>query len=101
MTSVLATSTDNMIKPDFKLEFVNEFFEQASKMLPGAEARDELQKSLNVLAQSTLAKLDLVTREEFDAQRQVLEKTRAKVKALESEIKALSEQAEQGNTKTD
>ena len=80
-----------MFKPDFKIEFVNEFIEQASKLMPGAETRDELQKSLNVIAQSTLSKLNLVTREEFDAQLMVLHSTRAKVDELETQIKELTE----------
>lgn len=83
-----------MFKPDFKIEFVNEFIEQASKLLPGAGTRDELQKSLNVIAQSTLAKLDLVTREEFDVQLAVLEKTRHKVEDLERQLKELTALAE-------
>ena len=35
------------------------------------------------------AKLDLVTREEFDIQAQVLAKTRAKLEALEARVAAL------------
>ena len=79
-----------MVKPEFKFEFVNEFIAQASRLMPGAETRDELQKSLNVIAQSTLNKLDLVTREEFDAQLANFHSTRVKVDELEAQIKELN-----------
>lgn len=77
-----------------KKDFLNEFIHQASQLLPGNQSREELQKSLQVLAQSTLAKLDLVTREEFDAQREVLARTRAKLEALEKQLQRLNEQVE-------
>ena len=86
-----------ILKPDFSLEFVNEFIEQASKLMPGAETRDDLQKSLNVIAQSTLSKLDLVTREEFDTQLEVLRSTRTKVDELQEQVKELSELVEKTN----
>lgn len=38
------------------------------------------------------SKLDLVTREEFDIQAQVLAKTRAKLEALEARVAALEAQ---------
>lgn len=79
-----------------KKDFLNEFIQQASQLMPGNQSRDELQKSLQVLAQSTLAKLDLVTRDEFDAQREVLARTRAKLDALEKELETLSERLENG-----
>lgn len=75
-----------MLKPDF----LNEFIEQASQILPGAKTRDELQKSLQVVAQATLAKLELVTRDEFDTQTEVLKHTRAKVDKLEEQLKMIS-----------
>jgi len=40
-------------------------------------------RELQIVLQSTLAKLNLVTREEFDAQAAVLQKTRLKLEALE------------------
>ena len=45
--------------------------------------------------QSALRRLDFVSREEFDAQRAILERTRARVMALEGELAALNEQLEQ------
>lgn len=40
-------------------------------------------RELQLALQSALAKLNLVTREEFDAQTAVLQRTRAKLEALE------------------
>lgn len=78
----------HMLKP----EFLNEFIEQASQILPSSKTRDEIQKSLQVVAQSTLAKLDLVSREEFDIQSEVLKHTRAKVDKLEQQLEEISQQ---------
>jgi BMFP domain-containing protein YqiC len=48
--------------------------------------KEDLEKSFHSILQATLAKLDLVTREEFEVQKGVLAKTRAKVEALERQI---------------
>lgn len=45
--------------------------------------RDDLEKNFRSVLQSGLDKLDLVTREEFEVQRAVLSRTRAKLEALE------------------
>lgn len=74
-----------------KKDFVSEFLDQAGKLLPPLPSRDELQKSLHAVAQSTLARLELVTREEFDAQTAVLERTRARLEALEQQLQQLSD----------
>lgn len=47
---------------------------------------------LQTLLQSALRKCNLVTREEFDAQAAVLQKTRAKLEALEAKIDQLTSQ---------
>jgi hypothetical protein len=78
-----------------KNEFINDFIGQASKLLPNQQTRDEVQKSMQMMAQSTLSRLDLVTREEFDNQVAVLHKTRAKVEELEAALEQLSKQIEQ------
>ncbi len=49
----------------------------------------DLEKNLRALTTSFFAKLDLVTREEFDVQRQVLLRTREKLSALETQVAAL------------
>ena len=48
--------------------------------------RDDVEGNFRGLLQSGLDKLDLVTREEFDVQRKVLERTRDKLERLETEL---------------
>ena len=53
------------------------------------ESREELQATFKSALQAGLAKLDLVTREEFEVQRAVLLKTREKLDALETAVREL------------
>jgi len=56
-----------------------------------AEDRNELQKSVHSIVQNVFEKLDLVTREEFDAQQQVLQKTHLRVEELELQLEKITE----------
>lgn len=49
----------------------------------------ELQAGIKTLVTSSLSRLDLVTREEFDVQAKVLARTREKLSLLEARIAAL------------
>ena len=49
----------------------------------------DLEKNVRGLMTQGFQKLDLVTREEFDLQTQVLTKTRAKLEELEAKVNAL------------
>jgi len=49
----------------------------------------DLEKNLRALLASTFSRLDLVTREEFDVQREVLARTRAKLEELEAKLAEL------------
>ena len=53
------------------------------------EGREELQENFKSVLQAGLARLDLVTREEFEVQRAVLLKTREKLEALERAVAEL------------
>ncbi|KAA8981224.1 MULTISPECIES: accessory factor UbiK family protein [Gammaproteobacteria] len=55
-------------------------------------ARDDVEQHVRMAVTSVLDRLDLVTREEFDAQSAVLTRTREKVEALEKRVAALEEQ---------
>ena len=55
--------------------------------------RSDLETNFRSLLTSGLDKLDLVTREEFDVQRKVLERTREKLTRLEHEIAAIKNNA--------
>ena len=53
------------------------------------EAQKDVEKNFRAVLQNTLAKLDLVTREEFDVQTRVLARTREKLEALEKTMAEL------------
>jgi hypothetical protein len=58
--------------------------------------RDDLESNFRAVLRERLAKLDLVTRDEFDAQARVLERTRARLEALEAKLAALEGTAVSG-----
>jgi BMFP domain-containing protein YqiC len=49
----------------------------------------DLEKNLRALLASAFGRLDLVTREEFDVQREVLARTRARLQQLEAKLAEL------------
>ncbi len=51
--------------------------------------RDDLESNFRAVLRERLSKLDLVTRDEFEAQTRVLERTRARLEALEAKLAAL------------
>ena len=53
--------------------------------------RDDLEQNFRAVLRSSLSKLDLVTREEFEVQRAVLARTREKLEALEAKLKELEQ----------
>lgn len=59
-----------------------------SEVLATGPARD-IEKNVRAVLTAALAKLDLVTREEFEVQQAVLAKTRETLTALEARIAAL------------
>jgi ubiquinone biosynthesis accessory factor UbiK len=54
--------------------------------------QQDLEANFRSVLRSSLGKLDLVTREEFDTQMKVLERTRSKLEALELKVKELEGQ---------
>jgi len=57
---------------------------------------DELQNYLQQALSSSLKKMDLVSRHEFDVQTSVLQRTRSKVDEMEKLVKELEEKILQG-----
>ena len=55
--------------------------------------QQDLEANFRSVLRSSLGKLDLVTREEFDTQLKVLERTRSKLEALETKVEELEAQA--------
>lgn len=55
--------------------------------------REDLENNFRAILRANLGKLDLAGREEFDAQRKVLERTRARLEELERRVAVLEEKA--------
>ena len=73
------------------LSQIDELARRLSGLVPPGvrESREELQQNFKAVLQSGLAKLDLVTREEFDVQRAVLMRTREKLEELQRAVAEL------------
>ena len=57
-------------------------------LVDASPARD-IEKNLRALMSSTFSRLDLVTREEFDVQQEVLKRTREKLEHMEAKVAEL------------
>lgn len=77
-----------------KQKLVSEMAGKVSEALAMSPARD-VEKNLKASLTAWLSRLDLVTREEFDVQAQVLARTREKLTELEARIEALEAQSAQ------
>lgn len=55
--------------------------------------QQDMEANFKSVLRSSLAKLDVVTREEFDTQLKVLERTRSKLEELEKKVAELEAQA--------
>ena len=71
-----------------KQDFFSDIKTKINQVLENSPAKD-IEKNVKAMMSQGFSKLDLVTREEFDIQAQVLAKTRAKLEALEARIAAL------------
>ncbi|MBS1160556.1 MAG: hypothetical protein H6R15_2975 [Proteobacteria bacterium] len=69
-------------------KILEDFGAKMSALFANSPAKD-IEKNAKAVLGGFLAKLDLVTREEFDVQAQVLARTREKLKDLESRVEAL------------
>ncbi len=74
--------------PDAKL--FDEIANRLSALIAATPAKD-VEKNLRALVASTLARFDLVTRGEFELQREALARARQKLAALEAQVTALEE----------
>lgn len=69
-------------------KWLDEVSSKVSQLISSTPVAD-IEKNLRPLLQSAFAKLDLVTREEFDVQTQVLLRTREQLDRLEQRLAAL------------
>lgn len=67
---------------------INEFVDQVVKSLPEGlkSLPQDMRNNLRAVLQDRFAKLDLVTREEFDTQAKVLARTRERLDALTQQV---------------
>jgi BMFP domain-containing protein YqiC len=64
-----------------------------SSLIPGdvKHVKADIETNIHSLLQTSLAKMNLVTREEFDVQSAVLQRTREKLELLEKEFDRLKQ----------
>jgi hypothetical protein len=77
-----------------KPNFFNDLQAKISHAIENSPAKD-LEKNMKAMLSQGFSKLDLVTREEFEIQVQVLAKTREKLEALEARVAELEAQLKQ------
>ncbi len=79
-----------MIEPGI----IEDIVKRLGKINPatGEKAQSDMDRNMRSILQSMLAKLDLVTRDEFDVQMRLLERTREKLDRLEQEVRLLEKQ---------
>jgi BMFP domain-containing protein YqiC len=85
-------------EPPVEIPKVEELLRSLMQGLPpglasGASGlREDLENNFRAVLRANLGKLDLAGREEFDAQRKVLERTRARLEELEKRVAELERQ---------
>ena len=75
-------------------EFISELARKLARTVPGsggdlAVMRADLERNFRGLLAGAFERMDLVTREEFDVQRRVLERSREKLAKLEARVAEL------------
>ena len=76
------------------LNHIDDLARRLSQLVPPGlrDSQEELQQTFKSALQAGLAKLDLVTREEFDGPQAVLPRTRETLEALERTVAPLESQ---------
>ena len=71
--------------------FIDRLMADISRRLPTdlGGLRSEVERNVRSVLAETVSRLDLITREEFDIQQQVLLRTREKLEALEKQVAEL------------
>ncbi len=65
------------------------------KVVVNSSPLADVEKNLNALLKSVFTKMDLVTREEFEVQAEVLRNTRQKLEMLEAKLATLESAAQE------
>ncbi|MCB1837226.1 MAG: accessory factor UbiK family protein [Alcanivoracaceae bacterium] len=74
--------------------FIDRIMAELSQRLPSSlgQLRGEVENNARAVLREAVARLDLISREEFDIQQQVLARTRAKLEQLEQDVRDLERQ---------
>lgn len=78
-----------MVSPEDLDRVARRLSEAVPEGLKGA--RDDLEANFRAVLQSAFQRMDLVTREEFEAQQAVLQRTREKLEAMSANLKELED----------
>jgi BMFP domain-containing protein YqiC len=72
---------------------INRLSDKINQLLPPGiqQVKSDFDARLKTLLQQQLAQLEFVSREEFDIQARVLQRTRAKLETLEDKLKQLEQ----------
>ena len=70
---------------------IDRLAQEISRRLPAgaAQLREEIEHNARAVLKETLSRLDLITREEFDVQQHVLQRTLTRLEQLESQVARL------------
>ncbi|WP_250511997.1 accessory factor UbiK family protein [Caballeronia sp. INDeC2] len=77
----------------------NDLQQKMSELFKNSPAKD-VEKNMKAMLSQGFSKLDLVTREEFDTQTQVLVRTRARLEELEKRVAQLEQRLAAGSAST-
>ena len=74
--------------------FIDRLMADISRRLPNGLGglRSEVERNVRSVLAETVSRMDLITREEFDIQQQVLLRTREKLEALEKQVAKLEKE---------
>lgn len=79
--------------------FLKELSDRLVALLPAAESlRDDVRNQIEQTLKKAFASLDLLTREEFDAQVQSLERSKQRIEELENLVTELEEKLDALNS---
>ncbi len=78
-------------------ESINRLSDRINQLLPPQlqQVKSDFDARLKTLLQQQLSELEFVSREEFDIQSRVLQKTRAKLETLQTRLDELEQKLEQ------
>jgi ubiquinone biosynthesis accessory factor UbiK len=76
----------------FNTDKINEISNKINEMIKSSPLAD-VEKNINALIKGAFTKMELVSREDFDVQAEVLRNTREKLTKLEAKLAELEEKA--------